>query len=163
MKYMTIGLIILLSVIGCTSESPISSEQPSDDVVQLRALHELYVDGWLENNEEQVMNLLEDNAMIQPNKMNPIIGKENIRDFWFPKDSSITIINTFDTEVVHLQLKDTIAIMTHTSYLDWDYKLDTISFGMIQQGINTTVYLRQADNQWKIWRSMWTDISATSK
>jgi len=153
--------ILLVAVLGCTS----NNENPklSHDEVQIHNLHQKYVEGWKEMNEEKVMGLLEENSMIQPNKLTPIIGKENIRKFWFPKDSSITTINTFETEIIDLTLRDTIAIMTHKSILDWDYKKGATSFGMTQTGINTTIYKRQIDETWKIWRSMWTDILAKSK
>ncbi|MEZ4687788.1 MAG: DUF4440 domain-containing protein [Bacteroidia bacterium] len=129
----------------------------------MRQLHSDYVDGWKAMDETRVMALLEDGARIQPNRMTPIEGKENIRDFWFPKDSSETIINRFETEIIHFTQKDSLAITTHTSLLDWDYKKDSLAFGMVQRGINTTVYRRQTDDSWKIWRSMWTDIEVKTK
>lgn len=53
--------------------------------------------------------------------------------------------------------------MMHESNINWNYEKDTTKFGMIQTGINTTIYRRQKDMKWKIWRSMWTDIFAKSK
>lgn len=157
------SLIAVIAMIGCTSEKDNSNKIPSNDEVHIHNLHNEYVEGWKEMNEEKVMKLMEMNSMIQPNRLAPIIGKENIRAFWFPKDSSITVINKFDTEIIGFNLKDSIAIMTHESKLDWDYVKDTISFGMVQKGINTTIYRRQKDTSWKIWRSMWTDILANQK
>ena len=154
-------VILLVAIVGCTSNH--ENVKLSNDEIQIHNLHKNYVEGWKEMNEEKVMNLLEENSMIQPNKLTPIIGKENIRKFWFPKDSSITTINTFETEIIDLKLSDTIAIMTHESFLDWDYRKNTTSFGMVQKGINTTIYKRQNDQSWKIWRSMWTDILAEQK
>ena len=156
-------LIVGIIFIGCTSEDQNTNKQLTNDELQIHKLHNEYVEGWKEMSEEKVMNLLELNSMIQPNRLSPIIGKENIREFWFPKDSSTTIINKFETEIISLNLRDSIAIMTHESNLDWDYRKDTINFGMIQKGINTTIFRRQNDNNWKIWRSMWTDIHANQK
>ena len=155
--------LVGIAIIGCTSENQNTNKQLTNDELQIHKLHNEYVKGWKEMNEEKVMNLLEKNSMIQPNSLTPIIGKENIREFWFPKDSSITIINNFDTEIISLHLRDSIAIMTHVSNLDWDYRKDTLNFGMIQKGINTTIYRKQIDNDWRIWRSMWTDILANQK
>jgi len=154
-------VILLVVVFGCTSKQ--ENVKLNNDEVQIHNLHQKYVEGWKEMDEEKVMSLLEENSMIQPSRLTPIIGKENIRNFWFPKDSSITTINTFDTEIIDLIFRDTIAIMTHESFLDWDYRKDSTSFGMTQTGINTTIYKRQIDQSWKIWRSMWTDILAKSK
>lgn len=109
------------------------------------------------------MELIAENARIQPNSLQPIEGKSEIRKFWFPKDSSKTIINDFQTEIISLKIYDTLAVSTHNSLLDWTYEKDSVSFGMLQKGINTTIYRKQPDNSWKIWRSMWTDISAEKK
>ena len=160
------GLIILMLIVwGCVSKSDNENngKQANQEELQIRNLHKDYVECWKEMNEEKVMNLLEDNAMIQPNRLTPITGKEKIREFWFPKDSSRTSIIKFETEVISLNFRDTIAIMMHESYIDWNYEKDTTKFGMIQKGINTTIYRRQEDMKWKIWRSMWTDIFAKSK
>jgi hypothetical protein len=94
--------------------------------------------------------------------MAPIEGKENIAGFWFPDDGSITEINNYVTKILSLTILDTIAVTTHSSILDWNYQKDSVRFGMIQTGINSTVYRKEGDS-WKIWRSMWTDIEAETK
>ena len=109
------------------------------------------------------MGLLEENARIQPNSLKPVEGKNQIRKFWFPRDSSKTTVNDFQTELISLKILDTLAVSTHTSTLDWTYKKDTLSFGMLQKGINTTIYRKQMDGTWKIWRSMWSDIYSERK
>ena len=156
-------LIIGIVLIGCTSENQNTNKQIKKDEVQIYKLHNDYIDGWKEMNEEKVMDLLEENSMIQPNRLTPIIGKENIREFWFPKDSSITLINKFNTEIISLNFRDSIAILIYESHLDWDYRKDSIDFGMIQKGINTTIFRRQNNMNWKMWRSMWTDIVVNQK
>lgn len=103
-------IILMLIAWGCVSKTDIENndKQAKQEEVQILNLHKDYVEGWNEMNEEKVMNLLEENAMIQPNRLAPIIGKEKIREFWFPKDSSITSIIKFETEVISLNFRDTI-------------------------------------------------------
>ncbi len=157
-------LLIAIMMLGC---NPNPAQEPdiqlSQEEANIRQVHHDYVEGWKSMNEEKVMGLLEEQSIIQPNRLTPIEGKENIRAFWFPKDSSTTVIHKFDTEVISLKLMDSLAIGTHSSLLDWTYQKDTINFGMIQKGFNTTIYRKQKDQSWKIWRSMWTDIEAKSK
>ena len=158
-------VIVVLGIFGC-NQSPKNrlDNQISEDESKIRQIHKDYVNGWIDMNEEKVMGLLEENSRIQPSGLCPIEGKVSIREFWFPKDGSKTIINEFVTEIISLKIIDTIAVTTHnTLLLDWDYQIDSISFGMIQKTINTTVYRKQADKSWKIWRSMWTDIYAKRK
>ena len=122
-----------------------------------------YVDSWLQMDEQKVLFLFEDDARIQPNRLAPIEGKENMRAFWFPKDGSQTTINSYETELVGIDITDTIAISTQKSNLDWSYTKDTISFSMFQRGVGTTIYRKQKDSSWKIWRQMWTDVYSKKK
>ncbi len=152
----------ILVIVLFSACSPTNTEISKDEKL-IRQVHKDYVEGWKEMDEEKVMNLLQGNAQIQPNLFDPVTGKDNIREFWFPDDSSKTVINKFITDIISFNLIDSIAITTHRSLLDWDYQKDTLSFGMIQKGYNTTIYKRQKDESWKIWRSMWTDLSFEAK
>ena len=157
-------IIISLSLFGCNPGSKTNAaDQMTEEEAKVRQLHADYVDGWKNMNEQKVIGLLEDDAQIQPNRLTPITGKENIREFWFPNDSSNTTINEFTTEIISFRLIDSIAIVTHSSVLDWDYKKDTTYLGMHQKGFNTTIYRKQTNESWKIWRSMWTDLYVKNK
>jgi len=135
----------------------------NQDELLIREVHKDYVQGWLAMDQEKVMALLVENSRIQPNSLNPIEGKNNIQNFWFPNDDSETIINEYKTEILSIKILDSIAFTTHSSTLDWSYRKDTVNFGMIQKAINTTIYKRQTGSSWKIWRSMWTDIESERK
>lgn len=156
-------LLILLSpiIVGCANKEVKTPVDP--DELEIRKIHDAYVNGWLRSDEEKIMGLLVEDSRIHPNMLKPIDGKSEIRKFWFPKDSSKTVINNYETEIISLEIVDTLAISTHSSLLDWTYEKDSISFGMLQKGINTTIYRRQFDNSWKIWRSMWTDTYVERK
>ncbi len=167
-KIWPIFVWLLLASTFCDCKSDQTNEKRAIEVsnreeLEIRQIHNDYVNGWLKMDEEKIMALLEENARIQPNKLKPIEGKSEIRRFWFPNDSSITTINDYKTEIIALDIRDTLAITTHNSILDWTYQKDSTIFGMIQKGINTTVYRKQKNGSWKIWRSMWTDIYSESK
>jgi ketosteroid isomerase-like protein len=157
--------IVLLSIIGCKPDAKKEPNgQTNKDEIKIHQLHSDFVNGWKDMNEEKVMGLMEEESMIQPNRLSPIEGKEKIREFWFPDDGSITTINEFVTEMISVKIMDTIAVSTHhTLLLDWDYVKDSVSMGRIQKGFNTTIYRRQRDGSWKIWRSMWTDTYLKGK
>ncbi len=163
----TLSVIILFFIlVGCKQHTEATEDTTliiDNNKDAIHTIHDKYVNGWKNMSEEQIMSLFENNARIQPNSLKPIEGKEEIRSFWFPKDSSITTINTYETELLNLDIKDSLAITTHTTLLDWSYQKDTIQFGMIQKGISTTVYKKQQDTSWKIWRKMWTDIYSKRK
>lgn len=161
---LALSLMLAITFLGCKQDIKTDAiDEMSKEEATIRQLHADYVDGWINMDEQKVMGLLEEDAQIQPNRLKPIIGKENIRAFWFPNDSSKTVINEFKTEIISFKLIDTIAIATHSSVLDWDYRKDTTYLGMHQRGFNTTIYKKQANASWKIWRSMWTDIYVKNK
>lgn len=160
-NFLFFSIFLALVIMGCENKEAKKITDP--DELEIRKIHSDYVNGWLNSDEEGIMKLLVEDSRIQPNTLKPIDGKSEIRKFWFPKDSSKTIINNYKTEIISLDILDTLAISTHESVLDWTYKKDSISFGMFQKGINTTIYRRQIDNSWKIWRSMWTDIYVERK
>lgn len=140
------------------------NEDPNQkDEEALIKVHQTYVYGWIEMDKEKIMALMEEDARLQPSGMAPIEGMRDIMEFWFPNDGSKTVINKFDTEIISLKIMDSLAVTTHLSMLDWNYEKGTTEFGMVQNGINTTIYKRQENQSWKIWRSMWTDLSAVRK
>lgn len=155
-------LVLLACLISCCAEKE-KEQTVSAEEVKIREVHSDYVESWLADDAEKIMGLLIEDARIQPNRLPPIEGKTEIEKFWFPNDSSSTVINAYETEILHIDVMDTLAVSTHKSMLDWTYQKDTIQFGMLQKGINTTLYRRQTDNSWKIWRSMWTDYHAERK
>lgn len=160
-----ISLTLLIFWVSGCDRNPKNKfdEQVDENETKIRQVHKDYVDGWVQMDEEKIMGLLEENSRIQPNKLKPIEGKEKIRAFWFPNDSSKTTISQYKTEIISLNIMDSLAVTTHNSLLDWTYQKDSINFGMFQKGINTTVYRKQKDESWKIWRSMWTDIYQKSR
>ena len=149
---------------SCTKseKEPLESPYTSDQQAILQ-IHQQYIEGWKKMDKEMVLSIFEEGARIQPNRLQPIEGKENMAEFWFPDDGSKTIINIFETEVVDIKVKDTLAIISYTSLLDWDYEKDTTRFGMVQNGVNTAVLRKQKDQSWKVWRQMWTDIRQDMK
>ena len=129
----------------------------------LNNMHQQYIEGWKTMNKEMVMSLFEEDAIIQPNRLKPIQGKENIKAFWFPNDGSVTTIHNFNTKEIAFQTMDTLAIATYTSNLDWSYKKGETIMARDQKGVNTVIYRKQLDGSWKIWRRMWTDIHSEKK
>ncbi len=147
--------LILISNSGCADTNSESGSKAEQAVLQV---HRDYVQGWLQMDKEKILGLLQEDARLQPSGMKPVDGISEIQEFWFPNDSSVTTVNKFETEIISMKIIDTLAVSTHSSILDWNYQKDTISFGMLQKGINTTIYRKQSDDSWKIWRSMWTDF-----
>jgi len=127
-----------------------------DDIGPFQSIEEKYTKGWLSNTPETVLDLFTPDARIQPSSLCPIDSLHNIKKFWFPGDGSVTIIDSFTTELLHVKVMDTLAVSTKKDYLEWTYINGSTRFGRKQKGIVTTLYKKRG-NDWKIWRQMWTD------
>ncbi|MCX2679807.1 hypothetical protein OOZ15_07650 [Galbibacter sp. EGI 63066] len=142
-----------------TSENKSSGQAEST----IRQIQKDFVNGWKTMDEEKIMALMDKNARLHPDGINPITGNADIREYWFPKDGSKTIINEYNTEILSLNILDTLAVSTQKSMLDWTYEKDTIRFSRLQKGIGSMIYKKQPDNSWKIWRSIWMNLSMEKK
>jgi hypothetical protein len=147
-------LLTLLIFLSC-------SDDPSEDEKAILDIHKRYVEAWLANDKQGVLSLFVADSRLQPSSLCPIKGIGKIEEFWFPNDSSVTLINIFETELLGLTIRDTLAIATHSTFLDWSYTKDTIRMNVEQRGISTSLYTRRQE-EWKIWRQMWSDLSSKS-
>jgi hypothetical protein len=85
-----------------------------------------------------------------------------IKRFWFPRDSSVTLIHKFNNDIVHLSIEGDLAFGTHKTFLSWSYKKGSVDIAKDQWGIAMTVY-RKKNGQWKIWRQLWTDVKVEDR
>lgn len=138
--------------LSCTEKpAPVSADEEA-----LRTLHEKYVQGWLNNDRALILSLFTPDARLQPSGLTPVKGLEQIRQFWFPDDHSVTTVNAFSTELLWLQVMDTMAVSTQRTRLDWSYHKDTLDSHAIQSGIATSIF-KKRNQEWLIWRQMWSD------
>lgn len=135
----------------------------ADDESELRQINEAYLQYWLANDAPGVMNLFEDGARISPDQMCPIEGYEDILAFWFPEDGSVTTIHRYEAEELGLVILGDLGVTTQRTILEWSYEKGDTQTGRNQEGINTTVFRRQPDGSWKIWRKMWTDVAISER
>lgn len=129
----------------------------ADDAAELRRINQAYLDGWLQGDAEGVLALFETGARIAPSGMCPVEGQQDMRAFWFPDDGSVTTVHRYEAQELGLTLLDDLGVTTQTTLLEWSYQKGDARMGRVQEGVATTVFRRQADGSWRIWRKMWTD------
>jgi ketosteroid isomerase-like protein len=134
----------------------------SDDRL-IRKVNEDYVNAWMRGDEKGVLSLFEEDAVLSPSGLSPVKGIKAITDFWFPKDSSVTNIHTFTNDIRSLEIEGDLAYTTQKTFLSWSYSKGATSIKKDQWGIAMTVYRRQPDKSWKIWRQLWTDIKSRDR
>lgn len=142
---------------------PNHSRLTTPDESAIRAIHDAYVRGWLEGDEDGVMALFQDDAMISPSGLRPITGTAEIRKFWFPKDGSVTTIHHFTSDILLLDGDDQVAMTSQKTRLDWSWASAGKRVAKEQWGYATTLYCKQRDGTWRIWRQSWTDVKSLNK
>ncbi|MBL7825400.1 MAG: DUF4440 domain-containing protein [Saprospiraceae bacterium] len=129
----------------------------------IRTIQQQYVDAWLKGDEIGVLSLFEPAARITPSGMAPIDSLVNIGAFWFPKDGSTTTIHAFENEILSLEFDGDMAFTAQKTKLDWSYQKGALKMDKVQKGFAHTVYRRQSNGAWKIWRQTWTDVWSSPK
>ncbi|MCI0706734.1 MAG: nuclear transport factor 2 family protein [Ignavibacteriae bacterium] len=129
----------------------------------IREINKQYVQAWLKNDESAVLSLFTEDAVISPSGIGSFKGLEEIRAFWFPKDSSTTVIHQYTNEILHLTIEADLAQSRQKTFLSWTYEKGSTKMGRDQWGYAMTVYKKQRDGNWKIWRQLWTNVKAIDK
>lgn len=135
----------------------------ASDSLAILQLSERYRVAWLAGDSSGVLNCFEQKARLSPSSLCPVDGLAAMRQFWFPADSSLTVIHGFDNRIVELSGDGDMAFSTQKTWLDWSYFKGPTRMGKEQRGYAHTVYRRQAAGDWKIWRQSWTDVWSRPK
>ena len=155
MKNYLIGFFLIF-LFSCQSNLPETTINPDEE--SFRQLNQAYLQSWLDGNEAGVLALFEEGARISPSSLCPIDSLHNMQQFWFPNDGSVTTIHRFEAEELSLKVLDNLGYATQKTLLEWSYELGETKMGRIQEGIETTIFRKQEDGSWKIWRKMWQDV-----
>ncbi|HMQ48009.1 MAG TPA: DUF4440 domain-containing protein [Saprospiraceae bacterium] len=154
---------------GIVSEAfPAGQRRPGDlyavafdpiakDKAAIRQINQQYVQAWLEGNKEGILSLFEADARITPNGNKAIEGLDALREFWFPKDGSLTTIHQFESEVLSVDIQGNTAASFQKTKLEWSYEKGDAKMGKIQYGYAHGTYQRQPDGSWKMNSLSWTD------
>lgn len=153
MKYVLTLLVIAIACSAPTSEK--FSQQDRETINKIRMD---YVKGWLANDKETVLNLFHEDATIVPSGLPPIQGMNEIEEYWFPNDSSVTTIHSYDITLNTMAGTDSMAYSLEKGVLNFTYEKGDFSMKKISISHATTVYKKQADGSWKIISRMWAQL-----
>jgi ketosteroid isomerase-like protein len=154
-------LFPIIAILGCLVST--SCKNYTEAEKKILAIQKTYVDGWLAYDSTQIMSVFEEEAIVHPPAQGPVIGRRKLTRFWFPQDSSKITIQDFTFTPVHLDMRDTIAVLTYDAFLDYVYAKDSTSISQSEKSIGTTIFRKQLDDSWKIWRQNWTNIEIKRK
>ncbi|MFN0174424.1 MAG: YybH family protein [Saprospiraceae bacterium] len=165
---MTTKTLLVIFCFHCWYGQTLFAQNPGTnlsktDEAAVRQLLAQYTDAWLKNDSAVILSLFEEKARLAPSGMCPIESIANIRQFWFPNDSSLTLIHGFDNDIIELSGEGDMAFSTQKTWLDWSYFKGKQKMGKEQRGYATTIFRKQNTGAWKIWRQTWTDVWSRPK
>ena len=156
MKGKTGLAVMLLLVIGCTSRST-DTLLSDEELSAVRSVIQSYADAWKEMDSTGVLDLFTEDAVITPSGLQPRQGKQALREFWFPNDSSITEISSYEIEVLDAGGSGEVAFTREKGSLSFTYTLHDLMIERSSTAYATTLYRKSTNGSWKIFSRMWTD------
>jgi ketosteroid isomerase-like protein len=155
-------LLVFLLLTSCGEKSSQVIENlnlSAEDIEQIKEINRNYTQGWLENDSKKVLELYTDSATIIPSGLFPIQGKKAITDFWFPNDSSTTVIHYYDLEILDISGTTNLAYTFENGKLSFTYEKDDFRLDREAESYAITIYKKNESGEWKIKKRIWTDMN----
>ena len=142
-----LAVILLSSFISCTQSERALSES---DIESINQIKRSYVNAWLANDSKTVLGLFTKDATIVPSGLSPINGIEEIEKYWFPNDSSVTTIHSYEIELLELHITDSMAYSLEKGTLNFTYTKGEFTLTKASVSRATTIYQKNKYLSWKI-------------
>lgn len=146
MKYTTTFLFTLGLVFSCSQ----NTELKQSEIEQIEQLEKDYVNGWFaETPQEAVLEVFEENVVFIPHHGDDaVIGKENLRDFFWPNGTG-GIVHYFNHYPDTIEGNQSIAWVRGRFDIkySWIEELDTVT--TLNEG-NYVLIARKNKQDWKI-------------
>jgi uncharacterized protein (TIGR02246 family) len=156
-KRLCAGLAVALFMLAGSGWAA-ASELSSNDVSKIRAVNETYVESWLKDDRQGVLNTFTPDAVIIPSGNAPKVGYEAMKQFWWPDDGSRTTIKTYTNTIDEISGAGDFAYVRGTSHLVFSYEKNGEKTEQESRGVFLMILRKQADGRWRITRRIWTDL-----
>ena len=150
-------IFIAFTLSACIGQNKNGNKLDTTDETQIRKMIDDYNDAWLRNDSSTILNLFDENAILIPSGLNPIMGKKQIINFWWPNDSSVTKINDYKITVLDIDGSGNLAYTYETGKLSWSYEKADFKMSKNQQSHEITIFKKNG-GRWKIAKRIWTDL-----
>ncbi len=137
-----------------TACSPAPRDLPMNEINAIRSTLQDYRQAWLNNDTATVLNTLsEEVVLLMPGASPNVVGKKNVKNFWFPPADLKYPIRAYEISDEEIFGSGTYATARGTSLLIWEtVKGDSI----IASDTSRTEYMTvlRKETAWKIYRQM---------
>jgi len=111
---------------------------------------EAYRKAWLDGDAPRILALFAEDAVFMPHHgLDPVVGREALRAFWWPPGAGVTQIVRFDVETRAIEGTPDLIYAWGRQRLEWTTKDDKGLRRFRTQGNHLTVFRRTAEG-WKI-------------
>lgn len=151
------AIFSLALAIGCGPAPDASSGLTEAERERVRAVERAYVEGWEANDAEAVMATLTPDAVLLPDRMEPIRGDSAIRAYWWPADGSETRITSYGTTVSEAGGSGSLAWLRGEGSLefDWRPRPDSAWSSFSSGSVWLALLRRGPDGAWRMSHRMW--------
>jgi uncharacterized protein (TIGR02246 family) len=155
-------LALSIVVAFSLSAGPTAAAQAGDlsaaDEGKIRAVLESYRKAWLANDADGVLRLFTKEAVLLPHHgVEPVVGIEAARAFWFPSGGPATTITDFVLTVDQTGGSCDLAYARGHSRVSWVAGNGPDARKFSNAGTYLTLLRRQADGTWRMTHQMWDD------
>ena len=159
-RMMLSGLMILVAFVGSLGVARAAGAAglaPADDA-KVRAVIRDYEKAWLANDEEGVLRLFTEDAVLLPHHgVEPRVGKSAARAFWFPRGGPPTTVTELTHTIDEIGGSGDIAYLRGHSRVAWTTGLNTEAKKDGNAGTLLILLRRHPDGTWRISHQMWDD------
>jgi ketosteroid isomerase-like protein len=117
-----------------------------------------YRDAWLAGDPRAVMATLVKEAVLLPSGLEPVVGEEAIRAFWWPAGGPPTKVSAMELELQGVAGNSDLAHAWGSGSLTFAYQQDGQEHVVSVRSTFLNVLEKQGDGQWKTVCRMWSDL-----
>ena len=155
-----VAAVAALVISGAAALATPESSPPlsPDDRERLRAMSQAYCAAWLGNDEAAVLALFTKDAVLLPHHgLEPVVGEDAIRAFWFPKGGPPTRVTRLTQTVDEVGGSGDFAYLRGHSAVSWVAGTGDGAKTASNAGTFLNILRRQPDGSWRITHQMWDD------
>jgi uncharacterized protein (TIGR02246 family) len=154
---MASALVVALAIANVMARAAETRLAPADEQ-KVRAVLDDYRRAWLANDADAVLRLFTRDAVLMPHHgVEPVVGIDAARAFWFPKDSPPVTITELAMTVDQVGGSCDIAFARGHSRVSWTTGKGAQATKSSNAGTNLTLFRKEADGTWRITHQMWDD------
>jgi ketosteroid isomerase-like protein len=149
--------VFLVTVVSAGAKDRDVCLSPTD-LQAIRNQLEAYRTGWLSNDAQAVQRTFtQDAVLLPPHGLDPVVGMEAIKQFWWPEDAPHTTISRFELTDEETGGCGSFAFIRGRSRVEWTVE----DHGKLEKFANAGTFLtllrKLPDQTWKISHQMWDD------